>query len=455
MEIGFFSFGGMTLTMQYVIGFLMALLPALIWGYVFFRKAPANKKASIIAFIGGALSVVPLFIWQRYWSFSFTLGNITVDHINIYQFSRVFTNQPSWESFLVFICIAIVISLLIYLSAAVIIFIVDILLGKNIKLAWKNIINRSIEEPILFVVMGVIVAIAIALSTNIFSLFVSDEAAMKMLEASFWSSVMVGFLEEYSKHLIVRFSQEDMIISIDNAIEYSIMIGLGFAFLENIVYFVDKLWLSPCSALDIAENRCLFNPETGEYVQQVGILLIPFIFRSLLSTAAHLIFSSIFGYFYGIAHFASYQLQKEEEKKIGSIIWGWVHHCFKMNTKFVFHQVKILEGLFYAMFTHGLFNFFLDQEKAFITVPMIFIGYLIVSHLLSKKENHKKLRLLVEDKDALKSSLENIDGNILLLQKFEENIEKMEQKQQNPMTEIQKNIKLLEKYEKLMDRNKE
>jgi len=93
--------------------------------------------------------------------------------------------------------------------------------------------------------------------------------------------MIVGVIEEYMKHLSVRATDDDKFMNIDDAIEYSIIAALGFAFIENIMYFY-FIWIH----------------------QGVDALFISFIFRSIFSTFAHILFSGIYGYFYGIAHFA-------------------------------------------------------------------------------------------------------------------------------------------------------
>ena len=77
-----------------------------------------------------------------------------------------------------------------------------------------------------------------------FTLWLGAEVSQNVVYGIFWYSIMIGFLEEYSKHLVVRFADDNTIYSVDSAITFSIIVALGFAFLENILYFVDRIWLS-------------------------------------------------------------------------------------------------------------------------------------------------------------------------------------------------------------------
>ena len=451
--------------MQYFIGILLALIPAIVWGYLFYKKSPENRRALLISFVAGVLSVVPMFIWQYNWSFSLNLFFIQIPNINIYQFIRILSHNPSLENVLIFSVITIIISFIIYVSASLFIFIANILLGTSIKVAFRNIIKKIIDVPLIFIATGLLTALCVVILSSILSLIVDTDTAFLIIYGSFWASMMIGFLEEYSKHLVVRFSNENAIYSVNSAIEYSIVVALGFAALENVIYFIDRIWMSPCSVKEIADNACLFNPATGEYMHQVGVILIPFIFRSLLSTLAHVIFSGIFGYFYGVAHFASYELQQIEKNKKSMRIWVWVEKLFRMNPKTVFHELKMIQGLIYAMVLHGLFDFVLDQSMTFLTIPLLFGGYMYLTYLLQKKENQKKLKLILDTKTSAKH-IQAAMNNIEMLTKFEENylqakktkkeldqnislLEKYEAlaSKKNKLTEIQKNIALLEKYD--------
>jgi len=444
-----------TTIMQYFMGGLMALLPAIIWGYFFYRKSPENKRTILVSFIAGTLSVIPMFIWQHNWNVSFTLFSIKIPHINIYDYVRyTFSISPTMGNVITFVVIAIAISLLIYLSAAIIILITDIVLGVKPQIALRNVTKRSIEEPLIFVSIGLLVAFLIVITSEILTWWLGAEVAQNTVYGVFWYSIMIGFLEEYSKHLVVRFADDNTIYSVDSAIIFSIIVALGFAFLENILYFVDKIWLGPCTQTEIANNACVFDPSKSIYIHQVGVLLFPYIFRSLLSTLAHVVFSGIFGYFYGIAHFASYELQEKEKQKGGMIFWGILHKIFRMKTSFVFHEMKMLQGLLFAMFFHGIFDFFLELNLTYLTVPMIALGFLYLTYLLGKKENQKKLRLLVDQRTSSTPEFKKAMENIEMLQKFENDYlkkrEEMEKK--DKMAEIQKNVELLQKYEESLKR---
>ncbi len=129
-----------------------------------------------------------------------------------------------------------------------------------------GLFNGLYEEPLNFLGVGLFLTMFIA----VFHWF--------GLPVMTFSLIFLAFAEEYSKHLIVRFTDDDSIQSIDDAIEFSIIVGLAFAFAENVLLYFPRL---------LAEG-------------DTPTLLL----RSVLTVLMHAIASGIFGYFYGLAHFS-------------------------------------------------------------------------------------------------------------------------------------------------------
>lgn len=180
----------------------------------------------------------------------------------------------------------------------------------------------------------------------------------------------IGVIEEVMKQSAVHAVDDNRIRNIDDSIMFSILAALGFSFTENILYFY-TIWAKQ-------------GPEN---------LLVPFLFRSLFSTFAHILFSAICGYYYGIAHFAKPLLQ-EELRNNRFTFWDWYHKVFKFKTAELFHEEKMLEGLTLAVVFHAVYNIFLEMNWTFVMVPYLVIGYAFVSYLFKMKENQKRLDLL-------------------------------------------------------------
>lgn len=188
--------------------------------------------------------------------------------------------------------------------------------------------------------------------------------------------MFVGVIEEVSKIGSVRIVDNKAIRSIDDAIELCIVAALGFAFIENIIYF-------------------------NNIVAMRGMdqLFFPFVFRSLFSTFAHIMFSGIFGYFYGVAHFAE-PIWKEEIRKKRHPIMKIFHKIFHIKRPVLFHHEKIVEGLVIASLLHACFNIFLEMEWAFLIIPFLTVGYATLVYLLKRKENLKKYGKLVSERTS-------------------------------------------------------
>ena len=204
---------------QIVGSIILACVPALIWGHIFYKKNPESRSLTALTFMVGALAVFPILIYKFLWQF--------FPWMNAFKLASYFNN--------------------------------DII-------GFTNLIILPLSVIITFIIVGII--------------------------------------EELMKLISVKIVDDDEIKHIDDSIEFFILAALGFAFTENILYFYN-IWIAQ-------------GPQN---------LLLPFVFRSSFSTFAHLLFSGILGYYYGIAHFAGPILQ--EEIKGNRKHWTiWIHKVF-------------------------------------------------------------------------------------------------------------------------------
>jgi RsiW-degrading membrane proteinase PrsW (M82 family) len=269
--------------------FLLACVPAYIWGYIFYHKQPEPRKWVAYTFLAGIFSVIPIMLYKLSWEW--------FPSLNIF----LYTDRMGSD--------LIGFSNMVYLPA------------------------------------GVVLAF-----------------------------MFVGILEEYMKNIVVRVTDGNHLRHIDDAIEFCVIAALGFAFVENIMYFF-YIWS----------------------YQGFESLFISFIFRSVFSTFAHVLFSGIFGYYYGVAHFADPIFQEEIRQKRHPLIKAF-HRVFHLKSSTLFKEEKLLEGLCIALLLHAGFNIFLEIGWTFVVVPYLFLGYALLSFLFRKKENHKVYnRLLTRD----------------------------------------------------------
>lgn len=271
---------------KWLVTLFMAAIPALIWGYVFYKKDPVYRPKAAKTFLMGTVSVVPILLYKWSWDY--------IPQLNIFNYTQNF-------------------------SADVFAF-----------------------SPMLFLPLGTVFAF-----------------------------MFVGIIEEYMKHLVVEKTDQGFFRNIDDAIEFSILAALGFAFIENILYFY-YIWA----------------------YQGVEMLFVSFVFRSVFSTFAHILFSGIYGYFYGIAYFADPIWSEEVRTKRHKLV-NLFHRILHMKKNRVFAVEKVSEGLFLAVTLHAFFNIMLEMGLTFFMVPFLIFGYAYLDHLFKRKENLKGYGYLV------------------------------------------------------------
>ena len=298
----------MSQLVQIIGSIILALIPAFIWGYVFYKKNPGDKKTTALMFFVGALAVFPILLYKFSWQF--------LPWMNAFRLADYY---------------------------------------KNDVIGFSNAIVLPLSIVITF--------------------------------------MLVGIIEENMKFSAVKIvDDEDDIKNIDDSIEFFILAALGFSFTENILYFYN-IWIS----------------------QGPANLFLPFLFRSAFSTFAHLLFSGIFGYYYGIAHFAAPILQEEMCGK-RKIIGKMFHKLVNRKDSREFYQEKLIEGLILAVGLHALFNIFLEMNLTFMIVPYLVGGYTTLNYLFAKKENHKnygKLLCYVRNHPNPKSKIFFVRNSIL------------------------------------------
>lgn len=177
--------------------------------------------------------------------------------------------------------------------------------------------------------------------------------------------MFVGVIEEYMKHIVVVKADQGFFRNIDDAIEFSILAALGFAFIENILYFT-FIW----------------------QFQGGDMLMMAFIFRALFSTFAHILFSGIYGYYYGVSVFAD-PIWSEKQRKQRHPFIQFFHKLSHLKSSRIFALEKRTEGLMLAVLLHAAFNLMLEMNFTFFMVPFLVFGYLHLDKLFQRKENLK------------------------------------------------------------------
>jgi len=207
--------------------------------------------------------------------------------------------------------------------------------------------------------------------------FLNTNAISQSLFYIFLGCLIMAGIEEYSKSLIVRevdWNKKTFSRIIDG-IEFSVACGLGFAFIENAIYF----W------------------NIYHMVYEVNIdLLWSIIFRSSLSMMAHAVFSGIFGYYYGkakvmnirykknhpkphILHFNPFKAFKIRLLRLSHLLSFKNLHSSKV-AEFIHEKELVAEGLLIAILLHTFYNFFLSIQLAWVSVIIIAVEFLVILH---------------------------------------------------------------------------
>ncbi|MBI3331404.1 PrsW family intramembrane metalloprotease [Candidatus Peregrinibacteria bacterium] len=170
----------------------------------------------------------------------------------------------------------------------------------------------------------------------------------------FLSFVIVGLIEELSKYWVFKKSGEKFLTSIDDAMQFAIIVAIGFAFAENIAnqgYF-------PAFVRDF-----LLVPEQKDWAGFFGNVMG----RSILTSMVHIVSTGVMGYFFGLALFAGPYLQEASARGKQFRMVEYVHDVLRLQTKSIFRTQMLLTGLVLAILLHALSNFL-------VTLPDVLPG---------------------------------------------------------------------------------
>ena len=186
----------------------------------------------------------------------------------------------------------------------------------------------------------------------------------------------VGVMEEFLKFWIMKSVGSRFFKSINDVIELAIISALGFAFLENIVYF---------------------SSQWGQL--STGSFFAFAIFRVTIVTMVHVLCSGILGYYYGMAYFASPLLKIQRLKQQNHPVIRFLAKLLRFKKSDLYHNEMLIIGLLSSMLLHALYDFALSIEVGVpIHIPVMILyffgGFWYLSHLIKKKDLNLKLGLV-------------------------------------------------------------
>jgi RsiW-degrading membrane proteinase PrsW (M82 family) len=206
----------------------------------------------------------------------------------------------------------------------------------------------------------------------------------------------VGISEEIIKQFIVRYLDNKFLLiqTINDSIRLSLISALGFSFAENIFYFYA-----------IGTNFGLQS------------LFVAYLFRSIFTTCAHLVFSGFFGYFYGIAKFSISLFEQSNWQ--GKKFWfsHLVGRVMNISRIQAYQEATILKGLIIAILMHAFYDFILELNNRtgnpvyiLITAVFITVSYFLLTRLL---KNRAGKLILIPGNDQT-SSMAKSDEDVVI-----------------------------------------
>ena len=222
------------------------------------------------------------------------------------------------------------------------------------------------------------------------------------------SFLFVGLVEEVSKFWVMKKSGTRFFSSIDDVMQLSIIVAIGFAFAENIInptYFTGF----------VQDFLITHTPNWGGFLGNV-------LGRAILTNMVHIVSTGVLGYFFGLALFAGPYMRDADKK--GKVLWitEGFHNLLGYPEKPVFRKQMIIVGLVSAVILHGLFNFLvtfpdilpnrpstlgqlfgLGAGSPLHYIPLLMIpslfyvvgGFWLLTDIFYKKENMKERGCLV------------------------------------------------------------
>ncbi len=216
----------------------------------------------------------------------------------------------------------------------------------------------------------------------------------------------VALIEEASKYWVLTRNATKLFRSIDDVLQLSIVVAIGFAFAENVVnpvYFTAFV------------RQYLFHGASPDMFGFIGNVLG----RSVLTTMVHILSTGVMGYFVGLAFFAGPYLQERHTHGHAYRLTRWIHSLMRVPEESVFRVNMLITGFIAAVLLHGIFNFIVTIPELlpgspetlgdligpavpgflahipFLILPSLFYvvgGFWVITTLFLRKENMLELK---------------------------------------------------------------
>ena len=321
-----------------------------VWGLLFYKKEyhPQPKKVIIRSILAGFLAMIPVF------GYRFIYLN-HLPQLSEIEMVRVLLESNLLAGILFFLLNLLIIVVLLTVFTGMISLLATLFKHQTLL----NIKKTLKEEEFELITLSMIIALLIYAEGWIEYLF-----NIQLINTIIGAILFISVIEEYVKHLTVRFVDDKKIKTVDDSITLSIIIGLSFAFIETMAQVVS--------------------------VGSIGAVFP----RAMLLIPTHAIASGIFGYYYGLARYADPILKAKHQSGKYRIRFKWIHSVLSLKKSTVFEEEKIAQGLVFAIIFHTGALVMLEINLAYLVVPMVAGGVLILSYFY--EESHHLFRLIHE-----------------------------------------------------------
>lgn len=203
--------------------------------------------------------------------------------------------------------------------------------------------------------------------------------------------LLFAAMEEIIKFFVIRAVDKHttLIGSINDALRYATVSALGFSFAENIYYLTQ------------------YAPSISQ-----GELIGLYIFRSVFTMCAHMIFSGIMGYFYGIGKFSMVITEQQKITGTSNTFAKIIARIFNLPLSEGFRQKLIMRGLMTAVTMHIIFNYLLQFNITLPVITFVIAGYFYLQYLLKRKSGH--LILLSDPSTRQISTMAKRDEDVVI-----------------------------------------
>ncbi|MBI5421801.1 PrsW family intramembrane metalloprotease [Candidatus Peregrinibacteria bacterium] len=247
-------------------------------------------------------------------------------------------------------------------------------------------------EPMSVLFRTFLAGCVVAIPFLVLKIFLSHIPNLGMAFKGFTAVLLFAALEEMAKLVasifVVTRHRLDFNQVIDGVV-YAVTAAIGFAFVENLYYFIQFL-----------------NSGSED-------LLTVFVFRSFGTMVAHTLFSGIAGLIWAYAYFSKQISPFSQKHLLAFELKDFLNremlslHILRKNvlrgkpSQRGGHEKKtlVLEGMVAAILLHALFNVstalkLFGQNLTFLLVPALMAGLFWISYMFTKKMNIQILKVV-------------------------------------------------------------